>query len=88
MPLFPQREPTGVWWRDHSLTIVLSFLLVAQTLYALWTGHHVYAAEQLSVPFWIWWSHEYNTSLVADTYGVWLVVVLTIRFRERNSSQG
>jgi hypothetical protein len=85
--LFPRREPTGVWWRDHSLSIVLGVLLAAQTVYCLWAGRLVYEAEQLDVPFWIWWSFEYQMSLVADTFGVALIVVLSKWLREEGSAE-
>lgn len=85
--LFRTKEPTGVWWRDHSLSLVLLTLLAAQTAYCLWSGHHVYAAEQLPVPFWIWWTFEYQVSLVADTFGVALIVILSKFLVERGSAE-
>lgn len=85
--LFPRRESTGNWWRDHSLSLILVVLMVAQTALALWAGRQVYLAEQLPVGFWTWWAWEYNVSLVADTFGVLLVVILTKFYRERGSAE-
>jgi hypothetical protein len=82
--MFPERE--AKFWK-HSLSIVLGIILVAQTVYSLWTGWQVYGAEDLSTPFWIWWSWEYVVSVVADTYGVLLVVLLTKWFYEQGSSE-
>lgn len=96
MALFPSREPTGKWWRDHSLSLVLGTILVVQTAHAVWAGHSVWVADQRDhgskvggwpSEFWIWWSWEYNISLVADTFGVILVVLLTKWFYERGSDE-
>ena len=97
MALFPTREPTGNWWRDHSLSLVLGAMLVVQTAHALWAGHHVWLGEQADhgsqgasgwpSEFWIWWSWEYNVSLVADTFGVILIVLLTKWFYEEGSEE-
>lgn len=97
MALFPTREPTGSWWRDHSLSLVLGAMLVVQTAHALWAGHHVWLGEQADhgskgasgwpSEFWIWWSWEYNVSLVADTFGVILIVLLTKWFYEEGSEE-
>ena len=97
MALFPRRESTGVWWRDHSLSLVLAAILVVQTAFALWAGHTVWVTDQADHgsagvtgwprDFWIWWSWEYNVSLVADTYGVILIVLLTKWLYERGSEE-
>jgi hypothetical protein len=96
--LFPARESTGSWWRDHSLSIVLIAILTIQTAHALWAGHAVWITETQThgdpvmggwpKDFWIWWSWEYNISLVADTFGVLLIVVLTKWLNEQGSSEG
>ena len=96
MALFPKREPTGVWWRDHSLSMVLATVLISQTAYAIWSGHYVWLQDSRThgdkvsgwpADFWIWWSWEYNVSLVADTFGVILIVLLSKWFYERGSSE-
>lgn len=93
--LFPARRPTGKFWHDHGLSVVLVVLMAVQTALALWTGAHVFAEEQpfgkgvdpWSGDFWIWWTWEYNVSLVADTFGVLLVVLLTKWLNEKGSSE-
>ena len=97
MALFPRRAPTGVWWRDHSLSLVLAGMLLTQTAHALWAGHYVWLSEQADhgskgasgwpADFWIWWSWEYNVSLVADTFGVLLIVLLTKWLYEEGSDE-
>ena len=93
--LFPSREPSGVWWRDHSLSIVIGLILLVQTAYAIWSGAYVFGREQplgsvvgvWSGGFWMWWSWEYNVSVVADTYGVLLIVLLSKWLREIGSAE-
>lgn len=93
--LFEKKEASGVWWRDHSLSLVIGAILLVQTVYALWTGAYVFVREQPLGPdvapwsggFWMWWGWEYNVSLVADTYGVLLIVLLSKWFREVGSSE-
>jgi hypothetical protein len=96
MGLFPRREPSGVWWRDHSLSLVLATVLIVQTAYAIWAGHEVWlgdlrehGSEATGWPgdFWLWWSWEYNVSIVADTYGVILIVLLSKWFYEVHSKE-
>lgn len=87
MALFDRREPTGVWWKDHGLSIVLIALMTVQTALALWWGHKVWEAEEIPVGFWTWWAWEYNISLVADTFGVVLIVLLTKWLREKDSAE-
>lgn len=88
--LFPTRDKTGNFWRDHNLTIVLTILLVIQTLLSLWSAKKMWVAEEMQdkVSYFTYWFHEYNISLVADTFGVALIVVLTIWLREAKSNQG
>ncbi len=89
-----QGEENG-WLKRHSLSIVLACLLTAQTVYALWSGVYVWDREQplgdglpsLGRAFWVWWSWEYNISIVADTYGVLLIVVLSKWLYEAGSSE-
>lgn len=83
------------WIKRHSLSLVLAVLLTTQTAYALWSGVYVWDREQplgdgiesLGSDFWIWWSWEYNVSLVADTFGVLLIVVLSKWLYEEHSSE-
>lgn len=97
--LFPARPHTGVFWKDHSLSLILIWLMTAQTLYAIWSGHYVWMHElpfepsglesnaAWSTDFWVWWSWEYNVSLVADTFGVLIIVLLSKWFREKGSAE-
>lgn len=93
--LFPKKEPSGVWWRDHSLSIVIGSILLVQTVYAIYSGAYVFVREQplgadvatWSSGFWMWWSWEYNVSVVADTYGVLLIVLLSKWLHEIGSAE-
>lgn len=83
------------WVARHSLGLVLAVLLIAQTIYAVWSGSIVWANEDpfqakdpaLTADFWVWWSWEYNVSLVADTFGVLLIVMLSKWFYEQGSAE-
>jgi hypothetical protein len=84
----------GTFWQRHSLSIVLATILIAQTCLALWAGNHVWVGEQTSHgdpldyrEFWIWFVWEYNISLVADTFGVILIVLLSKRLEEEGSAE-
>jgi hypothetical protein len=96
MPLFPDRRKDHTWFYRHSLSIVLAALLLAQTAHAVWVGHWVWihdtqthggAAIGWPSEFWIWWSWEYNVSLVADTFGVILIVLLSKWLYEQGSDE-
>jgi hypothetical protein len=83
------------WFKRHSLSLVLTALLVAQTVLAIFSGVYVWNREQplgdgiaaLGPEFWIWWTWEYNISLVADTFGVLLIVVLSKWLYEQGSAE-
>jgi hypothetical protein len=87
MGLFRVEKRTGIWWRDHSLSIVLLVILLAQTAVSLFTGWNLWRQERpdTSQGFMTWWLFEYTTSVVADTYGVLLIVWLSKFFVERGS---
>ena len=93
--LFARKERSGIWWRDHSLSLIIAGMLMVQTTWAIWSGSYVFSRElplgdtspAWSSGFWIWWSWEYTISLVADTYGVLLIVLLSKWFREVGSSE-
>lgn len=80
---------------DHSLSIVLALILITQTVLAIWWGSYVFTLEMplgesvstWSSGFWVWWGWEYNISLVADTYGVLLIVLLSKWLREVGSAE-
>lgn len=83
------------WIKQHSLGLTLAVLLVLQTLYAIWAGTYVFSREEplgpgvptLGREFWAWWSWEYNVSLVADTFGVLLIVMLSKWLYEQDSAE-
>lgn len=93
--IFQKKERTGIWWRDHSLSLVIGAILLAQTAYALWSGSYVFSRESPLGPgipawsegFWMWWGWEYMVSIVADTYGVLLIVLLSKWLEEVGSSE-
>ena len=80
----------------HALGLTLAALLILQTAYAVWSGAYVFGKEQpfgkavdaWTQEFWVWWSWEYNVSLVADTFGVFLIVMLSKWLSEQKSSEG
>ncbi|HAS11590.1 MAG TPA: hypothetical protein DCS55_13920 [Acidimicrobiaceae bacterium] len=83
------------WVKQHSLSLVLGTLMTVQTIYAVWAGSYVFSREQPlgeGIPtfgreFWAWWSWEYNVSLVADTFGVLLIVLLSKWLYEEGSAE-
>jgi hypothetical protein len=93
--LFPEQKRTGVWWRDHSLSLVLAAIIAVQLAMVLGFGwlrytdtaraHH----QPVSVPGYLVEvaGYELPLSLVADSYGVLLVVLLTKHLRERGSQE-
>lgn len=87
MALFDKKEPTGKWWIDHSLSLVLFGLLGFQLILSLWTGVRVWTAEGEQGDFWTFWWHEINLSTLADTFGVLLIVMLSKWLYERGSNE-
>ena len=83
------------WVKRHSLGLTLAVLLTAQTGHAIWSGAYVFSREEPFGPkvptfgreFWVWWSWEYNISLVADTFGVLLIVMLSKWLYEQGSDE-
>ena len=99
MTLFPKtpkwHEEEHSWIKHHSLGLTLAVLMTVQTAYAIWSGSYVFSREKpfgdgvstFSKEFWAWWSWEYNISLVADTFGVLLIVMLSKWLYEENSRE-
>jgi hypothetical protein len=89
------QDPESSWIKRHSLSLVLALLMGTQTVYAVLAGAYVWNREQPlgdGIPgwgreFWLWWSWEYNVSLVADTFGVLLIVVLSKWLYEEGSAE-
>jgi hypothetical protein len=87
VPLFKHREPTGKWWIDHSLSLVIGAILALQLTVSVFTGIRVWVAEGSQGSFWTWWFHEINLSTLADTFGVLLIVLLSKWLYERGSNE-
>lgn len=94
--LFPRKEPTGSWIKDHSLSLVISAMLLLQLIFAVWAGFNEWSSQQTDhngqssfydPEFWIFLAYETNMSTLADTYGVLLIVLLSKWFYERGSAE-
>jgi hypothetical protein len=85
----------GSFWQKHSLSIALISIMTIQTALSLIFGYQVWLGDQENwgLPtsdtgqFFIWWTYEYQTSLVADVFGAILLVLLTKRLRESGSAE-
>lgn len=82
----------GSFARRHSLSLVLASILAVQTVVSLAAGRHVFVSEAQThgtttawSEFGIWFLWEYNLSLLADTFGVILIVLLSKRLVEVGS---
>lgn len=85
--LFPRREPTGSWWRDHSLSLAVIAIFLAHIAYDAWTTWKIRQLEaaQLELPYWLEFTHDLNESVGAEPWGVLIVVLLTKWLYERGS---
>jgi hypothetical protein len=85
----------GSWVREHSLSLVLAALLVVQSLVFHLTELPDWVGEQqahggstrLWPAYWLHYSAEWFVSVLADTYGALLLVLLTKWFFEQGSSE-
>lgn len=83
------------WWVRHSLSLVLVALLVAQTVAFHVTALPDWVADQQShgeqtalwPDYWLHFSAEWFVSVLADTYGALLLVLLTKWFYEEGSQE-
>lgn len=83
------------WFMSHSLSIVLVVILVAQSVVFHFTRLPEWASEQvvhgestaLWPQYWLHYSSEWFVSVLADTYGALLLVVLTKWFYEKGSAE-
>jgi hypothetical protein len=89
----PEHDPRS-WLRHHSLGLTLVAVFAAFTTATLILGWHEYTAEQTAhgqppdqAGFWVWWTFEYAMSLVADVFGLVLIVFLTKRLYELGSAE-
>ena len=94
MGLFEHREATGVWWRDHSLSIVLAAIVAFQLAGTLGFGWFSYSSDaeehHQAVTlggYAIEMTYQIFLSIIADTYGVLLIVLLSKWFYERGSQE-
>ena len=85
----------GSWIRNHSLSIVLIVLLVVQSVIFHFTELPDWIGEQQShgeptalwPAYWLHYSAEWFVSILADTYGALLLVLLTKWFFEQGSAE-
>jgi hypothetical protein len=97
--LFPSADPTGVWYRGRSLSLVIiAILRLADGLHPL-RGSAVWLADGLdtarSPPSWVATPTcrsslvelRVPAELVADTYGVLLIVLLSKWLRGVGSAE-
>jgi hypothetical protein len=82
------------WVRQHSLGLFLVLLFLAFTTTSLVTGWFEFSSEQSdhgqpveAAAFWLWWVFEYTMSLVADVFGLLLIVFATKWLREIGSAE-
>lgn len=83
------------WWLRHSLSLVLVAILVAQsaafhfTEVPDWTSEQMAHGEPTALwpAYWLHYAAEWFVSVLADTYGALLLVVLTKWFYEQGSSE-
>ncbi len=85
----------GSWVRDHSLSLVLTALLIVQSVVFHFTELPDWISEQqahgestaLWPAYWLHYSAEWFVSILADTYGALLLVLLTKWFFEQGSAE-
>lgn len=87
MSIFRSKEVTGKWWIDHSLSIVLFAILVVMTTLSMLSGYQVYLEEGVELNFLVWYSFEWLSSTLADSFGLLLIVILSKYLFERNSDE-
>ncbi|MBY5161494.1 hypothetical protein [Salsipaludibacter albus] len=83
------------WWVRHSLSLVLVAILVVQTLAFHLSEVPDWVADQqvhggstaLWPAYWLHFSAEWFVSVLADTYGALLLVLLTKWFYEQGSQE-
>jgi hypothetical protein len=100
MTVFPQngRRWSGhrSWWLRHSLSLVLIAILLAQsaayhfTEVSDWTSDQITHGQPTALwpDYWVHYTAEWFVSVLADTYGALLLVLLTKWFYEQGSDEG
>ena len=81
---------SGSFWEAQFSLVLAAILNPCAECLALWAGHSVWIDDQKvhGQPleygtFWVWFIWEYNISLVADTFGVILIVLLSKRLKRK-----
>jgi hypothetical protein len=98
VPLFHQRDQTGKWWVDHSLSIMLVLIVLLHTALTYftaysweWVGDQQAHGEPVtglwSAEYAGWFWTQWNLSLVAEPWGVLVIVLLSKWFYERKSAE-
>ena len=99
MAVFPSTthrlSESSNWWARHSLTIVLVAILIAQSLAFHFTELPDWTSDQtthggptaLWPAYWLHYAAEWFVSVLADTYGALLLVLLTKWFYEEGSAE-
>jgi cell division protein FtsW (lipid II flippase) len=87
MALFDKKEPTGKWWVDHSLSLVLLALMLVVGVVSAIAGYQVWEAEENQVEFWIYYLHTAGSGFFDEIMGVLLIVMLSKWFYERGSAE-
>lgn len=85
----------GNWIKDHSLSLVLGVIFLAHAAgywfseWPVWKQEQTVHQEQINIvpDFLLHYVAEMNVSLVADAYGVLLIVLLSKWFIERDSAE-
>lgn len=90
-----ESDPDAGWFRRHSLSIVLWAFLIVQSVVFHFTRLPEWVSEQaahgesaaLWPGYWLHYSSEWFVSVLADTYGALLLVLLTKWFYEEGSAE-
>lgn len=85
----------GSWFRDHSLSLVLTALLIVQSVVFHFTELPDWVSEQrdhgsstgLWPDYWLHYTAEWFVSVLADTYGALLLVLFSKWFFEQGSAE-
>ena len=90
-----KRKFQGSWVRDHSLSLVLVAILVVQSVVYHFTELPEWVGDQqahgqptgLWPDYWVHYTAEWMVSVLADTYGALILVLLTKWFFEQGSAE-
>lgn len=77
------------WYVRHSLSLILAGMMIAQMVLYHYTVYPVWKADQTGGPttsYALYYWSEWLVSVLADTYGALLLVILTKYFYESKSA--